>query len=589
MLPVFKAQAQNNLNQNELTFSAPYLYSFPKTSNISVSKLDTNKFVIAFRNDGYGGKGVSLIGEISEGNVIFGPPEFFDEGVVGEVKVQGLSPTKFVIAWQDEKHGGIGKTIVGEVNYNFISYAESYTFNDKPTEELSITSFNDYDCVIGFSDGGNFGKGTVKRVKVIGNLVTMLNEEVFSDFQPDFNTFIRLSDTTFAIPYYNNSENDVRIRKGSISFDSVFLAEEQIMISNSVDQLVVTGLFGNKFSFSYVNQGCEITKKGVSFSEGFSFGKIDTVLSGNTGNVELTSLDANHYLHIVNYENDSAYVDIVTVNGILQTSAQDQSFEKEISNIVLTALSHERFIIAYSDDANNNSGKLILGSVSYMPGYFFDISAFLEGPFYDTAMNSNSDILPELQPYCFDTPNYCGNEYLSAIPDNIVDWLLIDVRESAGGPLMPTSSNSIFRQAVFISNGGTVLSSDALSIPFAEFSQGENIYVVLYHRNHIDIMSAYPLVDVNGIFEYDFTTSSLNTYGGLNGCSELNSSVFGMTAGDADGDGEIGNADKNEIWLNQLGSTGYLNSDLNIDGNVDFDDKHIFWDLNSGKSSQVPE
>ncbi len=560
------------------------MFSFPKTSNISISMLDTSRFVIAFRSDGYGGKGVAVIGDVAGGNISFGSPEFFDEGIVGDIKVQGLSPAKFIIIWQDEKQNGIGKTIVGEVNYNYISFAESYVFNDKPTEELSITSFNDYDCVIGFSDGGNFGNGTVKRVKVIGNLVTMLNEEVFSDFPPNFNTFIRLSDTTFAVPYYSNSENNVKLRKGRISFDSVFLAEEQIMISNSVDQLNVAELFDNKFSFSYFDQGYEITSKGVSFSEGFSFGKIDTVLSGNTGNVELTSLDANHYLHIVNYENDSAYADIVTVNGTIQTSTQHQSFEKEISSIVLTALSHERFIIAYSDDANNNSGKLILGTVSYMPGYFFDISAFLEGPFYGTAMNSNSDILPELQPYCFESPNYCGKEYLSVIPDNIVDWLLIDVRKSVGGK----SSNSIFRQAVFISNGGKVLSSDAMRIPFFEFIQYENIFLVLHHRNHLSIMSSSALIENNGIFNYDFTDSWLKTFGGLNGCAKLNSESYGMSAGDANGDGEVNNLDKNDFWFSQLGGSGYLQSAFNFDEEVDTDDL-LFWIMNSGKSSQVQE
>ena len=589
LFSVCNIKAQNKLSQNELTFSVPYLFSFPKTSNISVSKLDTNKFVVAFRNDGYGGKGVSVIGEISAGGIIFGPPEFFDEGIVGEVKVQGLSPTKFVIVWQDEKHSGIGKTIVGEVNYNFISYADSYTFNDKPTGNLSIVSFNNSDCVIGFSDGGNSYKGTLKRIKVIGNYISMLNEVVFSSGQPDFLTPVKLTDTAFAISYSDSFANNVYIRYGRITFDSVFIFDEQILLENSVDRFVATQLFDEKFSFSWTVQEYEMTKKGVHFSNGFSFGRADTVQAGYPENVLVSTLDANHYIHVVNSGNDSAYADVVTVNGTVQTSSLQKGFAKEISNLSLTTLSFKRFIIAFSDDVNNNSGKLVLGNVSYLPGHHFEIRALLEGPFSGLAMSSNTDVLPESQPYFPEPFNYFGNEYLTDLTDSIVDWLLLDVRETAGDASTATSSKSVFRQAAFISNGGVVLSSDAAGIPFAEFQQDENIYIVLYHRNHLSIMSAFPLIDVNGIFKYNFTTSQTSIYGGKNGCSQIGSSVFGMTAGDADGDGKIDNKDKNEIWLNQLGTTGYLNSDLNIDGVVDFDDKLIYWNLNSGKSSQVPE
>ena len=586
---IVNVTAQNKSSQNELSFSSPYLFSFPKTSNISVSRLDTNKFVIAFRNDGYGGKGVSIIGEISDGNVIFGPPEFFDEGVVGEVKVQGLSPSKFIIAWQDEKHADIGKTIVGEVNYNFISYADSYVFNDKPAGNISIVAFNNYDCVLGFTDGGNSFKGTIKRIKVIGNYVTMMNKVVFSDGQPGFISPVKLSDTTFAISWDDTSDNVVNMGFGRITFDSVFFIDEQIILGDNPDRFVSTHLFENKFSFSWIVQGNEMTNTGIRFPNVFSLGKVDTILTGNIKNILTSPLNANHYLHIANFENDSAFAGVATVSGTVQKSSLQQSFAKEISNLSLATLSPERFIIAFSDDANNNSGKLVLGNISFLTGHYFDIKAILEGPFSGVEMNSNTGMIPESQPYFEEPSDYFGDEYLSFIPDTIVDWLLLEVRETAGDASTATSSKSIFRQAVFVSNGGSVLSSDAISIPFAEFYQNENIFVVISHRNHLDIMSAYPLVDINGTFEFDFTESSSKIYGGLNGCSQLNSSTFGMAAGDADGNGKTDNADKNNIWINQLGGTGYLDSDLNIDGIVDFNDKLIFWNLNSGKSSQLPE
>ncbi len=127
-----------------------------------------------------------------------------------------------------------------------------------------------------------------------------------------------------------------------------------------------------------------------------------------------------------------------------------------------------------------------------------------------------------------------------------------------------------------------------MRIPFFEFIQYENIFLVLHHRNHLSIMSSSALIENNGIFNYDFTDSWLKTFGGLNGCAKLNSESYGMSAGDANGDGEVNNLDKNDFWFSQLGGSGYLQSDFNFDGEVDTDDL-LFWIMNSGKSSQVPE
>jgi hypothetical protein len=61
------------------------------------------------------------------------------------------------------------------------------------------------------------------------------------------------------------------------------------------------------------------------------------------------------------------------------------------------------------------------------------------------------------------------------------------------------------------------------------------------------------------------------TAGGTNACVQLKPGVWGMVAGDCDGDGKVTDVDR-LIVSNQLGRTGYLSGDVNLDGVVTAED-----------------
>ncbi len=82
----------------------------------------------------------------------------------------------------------------------------------------------------------------------------------------------------------------------------------------------------------------------------------------------------------------------------------------------------------------------------------------------------------------------------------------------------------------------------------------QNMYVVIYHRNHLGIMNANPVpVTGPGAYSYDFTLSADQVYGGTAAQKEINVNVWGMIAGDGNGDGDVSNPDKNDVWVPQAG------------------------------------
>ncbi len=85
--------------------------------------------------------------------------------------------------------------------------------------------------------------------------------------------------------------------------------------------------------------------------------------------------------------------------------------------------------------------------------------------------------------------------------------------------------------------------------------------------------------------------SANQAYGGNNAqklISSLYLDIWGMYSGDANGDGQISNPDKNDIWLQQNGSSGYKSGDLNMDGLVNNTDNLNYWKPFDGKGTQVP-
>jgi len=114
------------------------------------------------------------------------------------------------------------------------------------------------------------------------------------------------------------------------------------------------------------------------------------------------------------------------------------------------------------------------------------------------------------------------------------------------------------------------------------------LFTVVWHRNHLGIMSANPVTESGGIYTYDFTISSGQAYGSLPQ-KEIVPGIWGLYSGDGNGDSYINDSDKLNIWESQAAAAGYFTGDFNMDCNVDNIDKNDIWYPNEGLGSQVPD
>ncbi|MBN1339571.1 MAG: Ig-like domain-containing protein [Bacteroidales bacterium] len=231
--------------------------------------------------------------------------------------------------------------------------------------------------------------------------------------------------------------------------------------------------------------------------------------------------------------------------------------------------------------------------VTNMTGINVDLKVFLEGPFeaglMTTYLNSNGYI-PLGQPFNIPPWNYPGTESVASIPNgDIVDWILIELRETPGDASTATGSTIVATQAAFLKKDGTVRSVDGNGLLYFNLDISQNLFAVVWTRNHLGIMSANPIPESAGVYIYDYSSAPAQAYGGFLAQKEIEPGLWGMIGGDADANGNINNQDKVDFWVLQSGSAGYLEADFNMNGNANNQDKIDVWAPNSGSGNQVPD
>jgi len=226
----------------------------------------------------------------------------------------------------------------------------------------------------------------------------------------------------------------------------------------------------------------------------------------------------------------------------------------------------------------------------FLLGFLVDLKAFLEGPFNDGGMKStlnNAGYLPLVQPYQCSPWNYYGTETVAAIPYGVVDWVLVELRDAVDAA-SATSATTLTKKAGFITEDGSITTLDGSGDLQFGYRIDQNLFAIVWHRDHLGIMSAGGLQPAGNLYSYDFTIGEGQVYGGSNGFKKLLPGMWGLVAGDGDADNTVGNIDKLDVWNQQAGSAGYKAGDFNMNGQVDNVDKNEYWRPNAGKSSQVP-
>lgn len=258
--------------------------------------------------------------------------------------------------------------------------------------------------------------------------------------------------------------------------------------------------------------------------------------------------------------------------------------------------------VNYIADGPNPGGWLRNNRHTWMS---ISVTALLEGA-YTTAgdsmflsLRSAPDLLPTSQPFnTADYGSYNGGETITlADYPTAVDWVLVEVRGVSNGAFANADSSAIqssgaayvSRRAALLLSNGTIVS------PYSSATGNDTLlyrtttdaefFVVLYHRNHIPIMSGAAVA--RGIDpSYNLTTPA--NVAGVSGTDyiEVGGKAL-MFAGNADATDFLIDADDRSAINTDRNTTEELKlSDVNLDRDVDAGDLAKAWN-NRDKTSNT--
>lgn len=186
-------------------------------------------------------------------------------------------------------------------------------------------------------------------------------------------------------------------------------------------------------------------------------------------------------------------------------------------------------------------------------------------------------LIPKAQPFNKVPRNYAGMEAFDSIAANVIDWVLVQVRDSANSAMI------IKARAALLTDSGKLYDLDGQEgVLFDSLAYG-HYYLAIHTRGHLPVISAQPIMMNMDMPEYDFTTGADKA----KGVSQLKSvgAMFVQYSGDFDSNGNINNIDFN-LWKQDAATIDqYLQVDGDGNGiinNLDFN----LWKANRSKISE---
>ena len=250
-------------------------------------------------------------------------------------------------------------------------------------------------------------------------------------------------------------------------------------------------------------------------------------------------------------------------------------------------------------------------------------------------------IIPQQDPYCrgdypsiatdANNPALCLQVAVeSPIPQDVVDWVLLELRSRPKDMTGAANATKVIaRKPAFLLSNGRVVDAEKYATQIAAAAEGNDppfcevaelattqancpdvafvqvdveaedgdLYLVVRHRNHLDIISDSDITtagaDSTGdmdIYTYDFSGGASQAFSATQGETALKDKggIFVMYGGDVDGDGMADLTDYTVDSAPLIGTSLYHAADTNFGGIITPADYSDIIAANTGKASYVP-
>ncbi len=298
---------------------------------ITVTALDETRFLIAYRDQNQGNRGVARIGQVSGYSISYSPNFVFNANGSSYICTAALDANTLVIAYVDEGNSSRGTAIVASASGSSIAFGPPTLFNAGQTGEIAIAAMAADRFVVAYRDRGNSHYGTVCVGTVSGASIGFPapGEVVFHSAATYMFAIAPLDSNRFALAWQDQSDSGKgKALIGDLSNTPDYFSGAAGTLFNAANTpyLSAAGLSSSRFVIAYEDSADACGK----------------ALLGDTGN-----------------------------GAGLFAGSQPAVFNTASSNSVSAArLPDGRFAIAFGNALRDNEGTVVFGDPALAPNYF---------------------------------------------------------------------------------------------------------------------------------------------------------------------------------------------------------------------------
>ena len=274
-----------------ISFGTPVAFLSFSAGDISIAyDSNSNKVVISYNDDGNSFYGTAIVGTVSGTSISFGTPTVFESATTTKTSTTfDSNSNKVVIAYRDNNNSSYGTAVVGTVSGTSISFGTPVVFNSSGTTDHISATFdsNSNKVVIAYENGGNSSYGTAIVGTVSGTSISFGTPVVFDSVAARFMSGVFDSSTNKVVIAYAEASffGYGRAVVGTVSGTSIsfgtpveYLGGVALSESSAVFDSV-----SNKVTIVFDTSALQAVQAAVSGTS-LTFGAAQSIYSGNANN-----------------------------------------------------------------------------------------------------------------------------------------------------------------------------------------------------------------------------------------------------------------------------------------------------------------
>jgi hypothetical protein len=230
-----------------ISFGTPVIFHNDQTRSIAVIfDSNSNKVIIAYRDDNNDGDPAAIVGTVSGTSISFGSPVFIsnDQSVTESIGLTfDSTENKVIFVYANAYNSNYGTAVVGTVSGTSISFGTAVVYNSGSTiHNYAVYDTNAQKVVVVYRDSSNSGYGTAVVGTVSGTSISFGSEVVYHAVSTSDNEAVYDPDSQKVVAVHTDASNSNHGTAvvGTVSGTSITFGSPVVFQNSTITHLAVT-------------------------------------------------------------------------------------------------------------------------------------------------------------------------------------------------------------------------------------------------------------------------------------------------------------------------------------------------------------